>query len=56
MERKAYQGQVAARMGIISNCYTQQTLENLLNNLKYSSRNLYEAVQNVRNIIAVSIK
>lgn len=56
MERIAYQGQVAARMGIISICYTQQALGNLLNNLKSSSPNLDEAVQNGRDIFAMSTK
>ena len=46
----AYQGQVAARMGIISVCYTQQVLGRLLKNLRGKSPNLDEAVQNVRDI------
>ena len=56
IERIAYQGQVAARMGIISICYTQQALGKLLNNLKSSSPNLDEAVQNVRDIFAMTTK
>ena len=48
MEKVAYQGQVAARMGIISMCYVQQALRSLLQNLKSNSPNIDEAVQNVR--------
>ena len=56
VEKIAYQGQVAARMGIISVCYTQQALGRLLNNLSGKSPNLDEAVQNVRDIFAMSTK
>ena len=56
VEKIAYQGQVAARMGIISVCYTQQALGCLLNNLSGKSPNLDEAVQNVRDIFAMSTK
>ena len=51
MEKIAYQGQVAARMGIISMCYAQQALGSLLQNLKSSSPNMAEAVQNVQDIL-----
>ena len=40
MEKVAYQGQVAARMGIISMCYAQQALGSLLQNLKSDSPNI----------------
>lgn len=43
-------------MGIISVCYTQQALGRLLNNLSGKSPNLDEAVQNVRDIFAMSTK
>ena len=56
LERISYQGQGAARLGIISTCYTQQVLGSLLNNLKSSSPNLDEAIQNVRDIFAMSTK
>lgn len=56
IEKIAFQGQVAARMGIISICYTQQALGSLLNNLKSTSPNLDEAIQNVRDIFAMSTK
>lgn len=56
MEKIAYQGQVAARMGIISMCYAQQALGSLLQNLKGSTPNIDEAVQNVRDIFAISTK
>ena len=32
LDRISYQGQMAARLGIISICYTQQALGSLLNN------------------------
>lgn len=56
MEKIAYQGQVAARMGIISMCYAQQALGSLLQNLKGNTPNIDEAVQNVRDIFAISTK
>lgn len=56
IEKIAYQGQIASRMGIISVCYAQQALSLLLNNLKGSAPNLDEAVQNVRDIFAISTK
>lgn len=43
-------------MGIISVCYTQQALGRLLNNWSGKSPNLDEAVQNVRDIFAMSTK
>ena len=43
-------------MGIISVCYTQKGLGCLLNNLSGKSPNLDEAVQNVRDIFAMSTK
>ena len=54
MEKIAYQ--VAARMGIISMCYAQLALGSLLQNLKSSSPNMDEAIQNVRDIFAKSTK
>ena len=56
IEKVAYQGQVAARMGIISTCYAQQALSALLQNLKSESPNMDEAIQNVRDIFAISTK
>lgn len=56
MEKIAFQGQMAARLGIISLCYTQQALGLLLSNLKKDTPNLDEAVQNVRDIFAMSTK
>lgn len=56
IEKVAYQGQVAARMGIISTCYAQQALSALLQNLKSQSPNMDEAIQNVRDIFAISTK
>ena len=56
MEKTAYQGQVAARLGIVTLCYTQQALGLLISNLKKDSPNLDEAIQNVRDIFAKSTK
>lgn len=56
IEKIAYQGQLASRMGIISVCYAQQALGLLLKNLKSSSPNLDEATQNVRDLFAMSTK
>ena len=56
MEKIAYQGQIAARLGIISLCYTQQALGLLLSNLKKDSPNIDEAVQTVRDIFAMTTK
>ena len=56
IERIAFQGQVAARMGIISLCYSQQAMGLLLKNLKSESPNLDEAIQNDRDLFAMSTK
>ncbi|VDH92527.1 Hypothetical predicted protein [Mytilus galloprovincialis] len=56
LERLAYQGQVAARMGLITTCYLQQASGNLLDNLTSDSPNLDSAIQNVRDIFALSTK
>ena len=56
MEKIAYQGQVAARLGIVTLCYTQQALGLLISNLKRDSPNLDEAIQNFRDIFALSTK
>ena len=56
IEKIAFQGQLAARMGIISLSYAQQALGLLLTNLKKDSPNLDLAVQNVRDIFAISTK
>ena len=56
IEKIAFQGQLAARMGIISLCYAQQALSLLLTDLKNDSPNLDQAVQNVRDIYAISTK
>ena len=56
IEKIAFQGQVAARMGIISLCYSQQAMGLLLKNLKSESPNLDEAIQNVRDLFAMSTK
>ncbi|CAC5417093.1 unnamed protein product [Mytilus coruscus] len=56
LEKIAYQGQLAARMGLITSCYTQQALGILLDNLQSDTPNLDGAVQNVRDIFALSTK
>ena len=56
IEKIAFQGQVAARMGIISLCSSQQATGLLLKNLKRASPNLDEAIQNVRDLVAMSTK
>ena len=56
IEKIAYQGQVASQMALISVCYSQQALGLLLKNLKSESPNLDEAVQNVRDLFAISTK
>ena len=43
-------------MGIISLCYSQQAMGLLLKNLKSESPNLDEAIQNVRDLFAMSTK
>ncbi|KAK3093551.1 hypothetical protein FSP39_017216 [Pinctada imbricata] len=56
IESSAYQGQIAARMGIISVTYIQQALGLLLNNLKSTNSNLDSAIQSVRDIFEMSTK
>ena len=56
IEKVAYQGQMAARMGIVSLCYGQQALSALLHNLQSNSPNMDQAVQNVRDIFAITTK
>ncbi|CAC5403693.1 unnamed protein product [Mytilus coruscus] len=56
LERLAYQGHVAARMGLITTCYLQQASGNLLDNLRSDTPNLDSAIQNVRDIFALSTK
>lgn len=55
MEKLGYQGQVASRMAIVSNCYTQQALGCLLDTLQ-EKVNLDRAIQTVRDIFAMSTK
>ena len=56
VERLAFQGQMAARMGLITTCYTQQALGVLLDSLQQKEPNIDLAVQNVRDIFALSTK
>ncbi|MCG7878005.1 MAG: hypothetical protein N0C90_16985, partial [Candidatus Thiodiazotropha endolucinida] len=56
IEKIAFQGQVASRMGIVSVCYAQQALGLLLRNLQSTELNVDEAIQNVRDLFAISTK
>ncbi|CAC5426315.1 unnamed protein product [Mytilus coruscus] len=54
LEKIAYQGQPAARMGLITSCHLQQALGIFLDNLQSNTSNLDGAVHNVRDIFALS--
>ena len=56
IENVAYQGQIAARMGILSIAYIQQALAKLLNDLKEDSVNVDRSIQSVRDIFDMSTK
>ena len=56
IEKLAYQGQVAAKLGITVNLYMQQALLVLLEELKTDKPNLDLATQTVRDIFAMSTK
>ena len=56
VERLSFQGQMAARMGLITSCYTQQALGVLLDTLQQNEPNLDLAIQTVRDIFALSTK
>ena len=56
VEKIGYQGQTAARMGIITTCYSQQALGSLLDNLQSPEPNLDRANQTVRDEFAMITK
>lgn len=56
IERLAYQGQLAAKIGISISVYMQQALRVLLQELKTGKPNLDLAVQTVRDVFAMSTK
>ncbi|VDI15148.1 Hypothetical predicted protein [Mytilus galloprovincialis] len=56
VEKLAYQGQAAAKMGIVSSSYMQQALGTLLETLLDKEVNMDRAVQQVRDIFAMSTK
>lgn len=56
IESVAYQGQIAARYGLLSVAYIQQALGTLLNNLQSDTTNVDSAIQSVRDIFAMSTK
>lgn len=56
VEKLGYQGQVASRMAIVSNCYTQKALGCLLDTLQEKEVNMERAIQTVRDIFVMSTK
>ena len=56
IEKLAFQGQTAARMGIIITLYIQQALASLLTELGSENTNLDRATQTVRDVFAMSTK
>ena len=56
VEKLGFQGQTAARMGILANAYIQQGLNTLLESLKQKSPNVDKCIQQVRDIFAMSTK
>lgn len=56
IEKLAFHGQLAARMGIITACYAQQALSALLISLKEEEPNIDRAIQTVRDIFAITTK
>lgn len=56
VEKLAYQGQIASRMGIITTAYTQQALGTLLQTLSSDNVNIDKCVQLTRDIFAMSTK
>ena len=56
IERLAFQGQTAARMGIFISLYSQQALALLLQELGSDKPNIDKAIQTVRYVFAMSTK
>lgn len=56
IESVAYQGQIAARYGLISVSFIQQALGTLLNKLQSDNINIDSAIQSVRDIFAMATK
>ena len=56
IEKLAFQGQTAARMGIVITLYIQQALASLLTELGSENTNLDRATQTVRDVFAMSTK
>ena len=56
LEKVGYQGQMAARMGIVLLCYSQKALGSLLENLQSETPNIDKAIQTTRDIFAMSTK
>lgn len=56
LEKIAFQGQTASRMGLIISCYLQQSLGSLLEKLQAKDLNVDAAIQLVKDIFAMSTK
>ncbi|XP_045185076.2 uncharacterized protein LOC123543076 isoform X1 [Mercenaria mercenaria] len=56
LEKLAFQGQLASRMALITTCYAQQALGSLLDTLSQKNPNVDSAVQNVRDLFAITSK
>lgn len=56
IESVAYQGQIAAKYGLISVSFVQQALGTLLNKLQAENINIDSAIQSVRDIFAMTSK
>jgi len=56
VEKIAYRGQQSARMGIVMNVYVQQSLANLLQFLESDSFEKTKAIQQVKDIFAMTTK
>ena len=56
IEKIGFQGQTAARMGVIMTCYTQKALGILLENLQSENPNIDRAIQTTRDVFAMTTK
>ena len=56
IEKIGFQGQSAARMGVIMTCYTQKALGIFLENLQSENPNIDRAIQTTRDVFAMTTK
>ena len=56
IEKIGFQGQSAAKMGVIMTCYTQKALGILLENLQSENPNIDRAIQTTRDVFAMTTK